>query len=481
MITGNLNLFDEANLDRLHAAVLDILERTGIQVHHDTFLDALDGMGARVDKAGRAVRFPKPFVETFLEERRQAAASAAPQTRNHDAPYAPSVGCVIAPFLHDYAARQRRPGTRQDLVDIIRWAEADTPPECRVGQAVTMGEVDARVEPIEAYALLIEHSSRPNETAYMSDEAQIEFLLDLTEACHGKRLHPHGASFMTSPLTFGDRVARHVLARIRFGCDHFGMGVMPICGGNSPMTVAGNVALSAAEIIGGWLTIRSLQPEGTFGGGACNGTVDMRRGAAVFNSPEAMLANLGVAELFERRFGGGVGVAAGPDYIDARVPGIQAAHERTCRAMAVAAFTGRPFHFGGTGTLDGGKIFSPVQFILERDLGEGLWRFGQGIQVNDDTLAVDTIDAVGVGEGKSYLDAEHTLMHFRDTWFPQFISRNPWANDETEFGCDARMLDAAHQHYLDAITRDEPPDRDEDTLREVRKIVERARRHLLDA
>ena len=146
----------------------------------------------------------------------------------------------------------------------------------------------------------------------------------------------------------------------------------------------------------------------------------------------------------------------------------------------MAAFAGRPFYLGGAGTLDGGKIFSPVQFIIERDLGAGLWRIGQGIEVDDDTLAVDTIHAVGVGEGKSYLDSEHTLMHFRDTWFPQYISRGAWESDEAEFNSDARMLDAAHRHYLDAIARYEPPNRDEDTLREVRKIVERARKHLLE-
>jgi len=479
MIAGKLCLFTEADLDKLDAAVLRILDNTGIQVHGEEFLDGLVAMGARVDKADRRARFPARLVEGFVEERRKRAASPPEPVREHEGAYAPSVGCVIAPFVHDFERRTRRRPTRQDLIDIIHWAEVDTPPRCRVGQAVTMSDVDPRVEPIEAYALLLEHSGRPNESAYASDAGQIEFLLELTTVHCGEPHFPHGPDFMTSPLTFGDRVARHILATIQFGQKHFGFGVMPICGGNAPMTIAGNVALSAAELLGGWLTIKALQPEATFSGGACNGIVDMRQGAATFNAPEALLADLGVCELFARRYGGGVGVAAGADYIDARLPGLQAAYERTYRAMAIAAFTGGPFFMGGTGTLDEGKIFSPVQFIVERELGEGLWRLGQGIRVDDDTLALDTIARVGVGEGKSYLDAEHTFQHFRETWFPNFLCRGAWEGDAIEFQRDGKILEDAHQRYKDAVARYAPPDVDDDKRKEIRKIVQRARRHLL--
>jgi len=478
MIAGRLTLLTEDDLDRLHAAVLRILDETGIRVCHDAFVEGLAGTGATVNRATGIVRFAPQLVEAFIEERRRGA-SSEPPLRDHSGQYAPAVGCVIAPFLHDYAKGARRPGTREDLLDIIRWAEMDTPAACRVSQAVTMRDVDPRVEPIEAYAVLLDHSVRPPEAAFASDVDQIEFLLDLSDAYCGIRAFPHGASFMTSPLTFGDRVARYTLAAIEFGRTDFGIGVMPISGGNAPVTIAGNVALSAAELLGGWLTVRSLQPDATFGGGACNGVIDMRQGVACFNAPEALLSNLGVVELFERRYGGGVGVAAGADYIDARAPGLQAAYERTYRAMAIAACTGRPFHMGGTGTLHGGKVFSPVQFIIEREMGEGLWRLGQGIRVDDATLAVDTIHAVGVGEGRSYLDTPHTMDHFRETWMPQFLARAPWVDDATEFGREAQMLDAAHERYRDAVQRYAPPQKDQGATKEVQRIVDRARRHLL--
>jgi trimethylamine:corrinoid methyltransferase-like protein len=202
MIEGRLTLFTETDLDRLHGAVLRILDEPGVRVCHEAFLDALAAAGANVNKAAGVARFPARLVEDFLDERRKRARPCETPVRDHTSAYAPSVGCVIAPFLHDFEHRARRPGTREDLIEIVRWADVDTPETCRVSQAVTMSDVDPRIEPIEAYALLLEHSARPPEAAFVSEVDQIPFLLDISEVYYGRRVFPHGANFMTSPLTF---------------------------------------------------------------------------------------------------------------------------------------------------------------------------------------------------------------------------------------------------------------------------------------
>jgi trimethylamine:corrinoid methyltransferase-like protein len=120
-----------------------------------------------------------------------------------------------------------------------------------------------------------------------------------------------------------------------------------------------------------------------------------------------------------------------------------------------------------------------VQFILERDMGEGLWRLGQGIAVSEDTLAVDVIAQVGSGGEHSFLDSEHTLHHYRETWFPRFLYRGEYEDDDVEHHRDKAMLDAANAHYKDAISRYAPPAIDSGKLRDVLKIVERARQALL--
>lgn len=476
MITGTLRLFTEAQLDQLHAAVLRVLEQTGMRVYSDAFLDALAGAGTSVDRAHGVARFAPRLVEAMLAERRQRL--PAREVAEPESEYKLGLSGVIAPHFHDYDRQVRRPATRQDLLDTIHWAEVDLSQDRPVDLAVTMSDIDSRIEPIEAYALLLQHSSRPGR-AYSTSADQIAFLIDMAEAWCGRRLFPRGPDFMTSPLTLGHRLAEHTLAALEFGQREFGFGVMPISGGNAPITIAGNIVQSAAEGLGIGLSVQALAPDATWRIAACNGIIDMRKGTASFNAPEALLADLGVVELFNRRYGGGSTVAALADYIDAALPGIQAAYERTYRAMAIAAFVGEPFHLGGQGTLDAGQLFSPAQFILERDLGEGLWRFGQGIAVNEETMAVDVIAQVGPGEGRSFLDTVHTLRHCRETWFPRFFYRGEYQDDVVENGRDKAMLDAANAHYKAAFARYVPPALPESKVKDITQVIERARKVLL--
>ena len=51
-------------------------------------------------------------------------------------------------------------------------------------------------------------------------------------------------------------------------------------------------------------------------------------------------------------------------------------------------------------------------------------RFSGGVEINEATMALDLIDAVG--PGGEYLTAEHTLAHFKKNWYPELMSRAPY-------------------------------------------------------
>jgi trimethylamine---corrinoid protein Co-methyltransferase len=450
-----LLLFDEKELDRLHAAVLQVLQRVGMKVCHEAYFTPALASGALVDPFTSSVKFPEPLVNAFLDER-LAHPISFECTDDLTGPYPIGLSGVIAPFFHDYPARARRPATREDLLNTIHWADVDLDPRKTVDLAVTMSDVDPAIEPIEAYGLLLQNSSRPDR-AYCTSSRQIPALIELSKVYFGKAIFPRGTDFVTSPLTFSHRLGEHTHQAILFGQRKFGIGVMPISGGNSPVTIAGNIVVAAAEALGAALLIRAIAPDAVFTFHACNGSVDMRKGSALFNAPEALLSDLGFTELVNRRYGGGGGVAAGSDYIDAALPGMQAVYERVQRSMAISAYTGAPFALGGQGTLDAGQIFSPVQFILERDMAEGLWQFGRGIEVSDETIAIDSILQIGSGEGRSYIEMEHTLRHCHDQWRPRLMYRGEYESDEAEHGRDQQMMDAAYARYTAAIQRFTPP------------------------
>ena len=66
----------------------------------------------------------------------------------------------------------------------------------------------------------------------------------------------------------------------------------------------------------------------------------------------------------------------------------------------------------GMGMLDMGMTLSLQQFIIDDDIARMILRSVAGIPVNTEHLAMDVINAVGIGG--HYMMEDHTLKHFKE-------------------------------------------------------------------
>ena len=103
------------------------------------------------------------------------------------------------------------------------------------------------------------------------------------------------------------------------------------------------------------------------------------------------------------------------------------------------------------------------------------FRAVRGIEVNDDLLAVDIIDQVGIaGE---FISHDHTLENFRkNLWLPDLWDhKNPdtLAADKT-----ADMLDAAGEMIRKIWSRDDLYKIDDDRAKAIDDVVARAEQAL---
>jgi trimethylamine:corrinoid methyltransferase-like protein len=118
--------------------------------------------------------------------------------------------------------------------------------------------------------------------------------------------------------------------------------------------------------------------------------------------------------------------------------------------------------------------------MLEKELGEGLWKFAKGVPVTDETLALEAIMEVGAGEGRSYTDTDHTVSLFRQAlWHPRLMDRSAYESDEAEQAKERRLLDGANKAFHETLKAYRPPDVDRKMLAEVWRVVADARRELL--
>ncbi len=96
----------------------------------------------------------------------------------------------------------------------------------------------------------------------------------------------------------------------------------------------------------------------------------------------------------------------------AKEPGIQSAYENTL-AMFMAYSNGADVTFG-TGLLDGSRILCLENMVVDDEIIGMVKRILTGIEVSEETLAVDLIKKMGFNG--NYLFDNHTRAHVRELW-----------------------------------------------------------------
>jgi len=475
-----IDIFTESELDQLAEATLSVLETAGAMYQSDVILDALEKAGAQVDRSTQRARLPRALIEPILELQKQRQAAQRRPTRRRRRPTSesdlPGVHLHIAQFWFDHERGQRVAGNRQDLVRLTQFGDA-LDGSTEVDQVLLMQEEPPEVEPLEGLLVLMEHSSRPGIT-YPHFAGQFPYFEEIGEIWRGDPLaYLVGGVFMVSPLRMDRRACDSLVERVRRGM-HCATSTEPVSGISSPVTRAGTVVVGAAEILAGWAAVYALNPEASMSGNIQSGVVDMPSGNAHFGSPEPLVQDLGCVELFRRRLGGHAGVSGDGNYTSGKFPGYQASSERLFDSLMVAAHTGHRSHLA-SGLLDSGKMWSPLQLLIDREVESLIQRFEQGVPVNADEIALDVITSVGSGIERSYLETEHTLTHYRKSlWFAKLLDRGVWRDDRDEAHPDARLLNRAQAQFDEIMARYAKPEVDEDKLQSVREVVARARREL---
>jgi trimethylamine--corrinoid protein Co-methyltransferase len=75
----------------------------------------------------------------------------------------------------------------------------------------------------------------------------------------------------------------------------------------------------------------------------------------------------------------------------------------------------------GAGMTESGVTFDYAQYVLDNDMARMIKQTVQGIPVNDETLAVEDIAAVG--PFKDFLSLDATLKHMRAQSQPKYMDR----------------------------------------------------------
>ncbi|MGQ9554105.1 MAG: trimethylamine methyltransferase family protein [Anaerolineae bacterium] len=471
---GAFNILSSGDVERLADAVLTVLDKVGVSCQSREILKALDDRGARVDYGSEKATFPRSLVQAFVEELRKEQQPPTMTARAFQAPPLPWTFHPLAVFYYDYAKRGKQPGNRESFITMTQLGDV-LHPEHGTGHCLILSEEPAAVEPLEAALLLCQYAHKPR-GVYIQDVRQIPYLEEMEDIAGIEDKYWHwlaNVSFAT-PLRLGKEIADRFVYMVRSGRYPAQVYNFAVCGVNMPATAAGSIALASAEIVALWLMARALNPRVSLNGGLVEmASADMRTGEISYWAFDAVIRSLSTCE-FLRKWTGVAVSAGGGEYNPSTVPGSYVALEKAYRAMTLAAFTGG-HPTVGIGHLEAGLSLCPVQLLLDRDISAAL-RFLEPPVINDEAIGLEAMLAVGHGEAGTYLEAEHTLRHFRTAlWQPQFLDRQGWSGMEAE----ERLLERAQAKVDDLLAQYQRPEFDSDKLVRMRKVVDKARKALL--
>ncbi|KPK24505.1 MAG: hypothetical protein AMJ70_01765 [Dehalococcoidia bacterium SG8_51_3] len=422
-----LRVLNREQVLAIHAAALEILEKVGFKMEHAGALEMLTDAGCRVVEGDR-LTLPAHLVE--------AALGSAPKQivlydqRGNEAMSLEDGNCFYgtgsdATFTLDLETGQRRRVVLQDVANFARLVDGLK----NIAFAMSMGNPEnVPVEDIyvHVFAEMVENTNKP--IVFIADRGR-----DISEiyqiACQvvgGEeelRNRPFLLSYSEaiSPLRFPENIMEKLIFCAQKG--------IPIClpsgsnaGGGAPVTLAGALALGIAENMVG-LVVHQLAGRGSpFLFGPNVSTLDMKSTVVSYGCPEWSLTQAALADMRDELYGLPIWAYAGAS--DAKIMDAQAGVESMFSIITSMLSRCNVIH--DVGFLEYGNTSSLEMVVMADELIAMSRFFTEGIQVNQETLALEAIARVaGGGPGSIFLMDDHTFEHFMQAQFlPLLLDRS---------------------------------------------------------
>jgi trimethylamine--corrinoid protein Co-methyltransferase len=455
-------------LERIHARSLDIIEQVGIRYRSSQALEIWDGVGAII--TGDVVRVGGDVVEAALRRAPASFTLCARDSRNDllldgKHTYYSQDGCSA--FTLDFETGERRRSCKEDIATMALISDALEPVDI-VTPTVSAQDVPRSAVVVNELEACFLNSSKPVVTESVVSARDAQSQIDLAAALVGGkgrlRERPVFCNFVctVSPLAQDPGGIEAALEFARAGVP-IGAYSMATAGVTSPVTVAGSAAVVNAEVISALALIQLAEPGAKvfYAGGPA--TIDLKSGAYVAASPEALWLRMAVAEMAHFY---SLPSIVGAGATSAKMPGAQAAWENAI-SLLLPSLAGASFLFG-LGLLDGSNLLTYEQIVLDAEVGAMVRRVLSGVDLSDEAFAMDVI--AELGSTGVYLSHRHTRDHMREALSLASISDRDAFGDWYRKGQRSRT-EAAREQVRDILANHRPTPVPPSARADMREVV----------
>jgi trimethylamine--corrinoid protein Co-methyltransferase len=408
-----VNYLTIEELDQLQEATLAIMERTGVKFPSDKALRILAEHGARVDTETQVVRFPRELVRKALSTLPRHFSVGA---RDPFYDFSLSDGCTY--FCTDgcgvetveLESRRRRPSRKEDVGMMARIV--DYLPGIAFYWPMVSSQEHGRTAPLHDLDAGFRNTRKHVQSETIMGEADARYALEMSAVIAGSReemrRRPNFSLVICTiaPLVQDKEGIEAAMVLAEAGVP-VGFLSMPTLGTTAPATLAGALTMGDSEIISATVLTQLINPGTPVFHSLMQAWADPSSGRYV-SYPLDARGRYAPVEMAHHWGMPCLGACFGTD---SHEPGTWQSGSEVALDAFMIGLTGAEWVTGLGLTRTYTRLF-PESLVLDYDLYQKARYALMNFEISRETLALDTVDAVGAGG--HFLAQKHTRKYMRD-------------------------------------------------------------------
>jgi trimethylamine--corrinoid protein Co-methyltransferase len=454
-MTRFAELLTAQQVERVHEASLEILEKVGLLVRNQEARQRFAQHGCLVDSETHVVKLPRAVVERFRQ-----ACPASFTFHGRDPEYDRTIpgdrpvfgnGSSAPDILDPETGKVRR--SRSDDIARIACLVNTLPGYDLFTLAVIANDAPPGQFHLSRFYPALKNCQKPvRGSAPTLEEA--DNILQLAASIAGSDAAFWERPFVTfqycaviSPLTMDVESTEKLMRFTERGIPSYGV-VAPNAGVSAPLTLMGTLAVTNAEFLAQMALEQMSRPGKPIVFDPLPTVIDVRRGAYAPGAIETGILLMGCAQMARYYNLPSAGFAG---LTNAKVNDAQSGYEAGMSTLAAVLGGADLLNMGGL--LDALMVFDYARLLIDNEIALMLKRLACGLGFSEESLALDLI--AEVGPGGTYIDQLHTLKHMRTTAFlPEIADRDSRDQWEAKGRLDSQAQALARAREI--LERDNP-------------------------
>ncbi|WP_419025043.1 trimethylamine methyltransferase family protein [Emergencia sp.] len=451
-LAKNLTVLSEDEVYKIHMNVMEVLWQVGILVEEEQSLKLLEKNGAKVDYNLQRAYIPAELVQQALQTKSHSYAfydvfgKKAFQFGGKESTYA-TAGYATTYIDKDgveHAGTYEAALRHAKLMEVMNEVGVQQP-------AIQPCDMPAELQDLYMYKASLVGTKKPIHSVANSEKSAEAIINMNAEMVGGLDNLMKKPRLMFNLCTFSPLgIRRDGCEVIRMASKYdipciFSTGTM--AGATAPVTLAGSLIQSFAEVIGHVVLAQCYRPGMRVGLLHASRIFDMKFAACTVATPEYPIIKMGAMQM--ARFYNiptvGIGISADSNECDAQYGW------ETFMNGFIARQSGMNV-INGLGTFSQLNGYSFERTVIDGEIVRVIERICRGMEVNDFSMAFDVIEEEGVKA--EFLYNPHTTGNFRSEFMiPILTDRAPYANYVKREGKNtlleraAKQLDKYEQSY----------------------------------